>query len=69
MSDARPSASIAEFSAETLNGFLDRTFGTAPLSLERVGGQSNPTFFVTHGAQRMVLRKKPACDRRAYSRA
>ncbi len=32
----------------------------APLRLERIsGGQSNPTFFATCGAQRMVLRKKP----------
>lgn len=30
-------------------------------SLERIaGGQSNPTYFVTLGARRMVLRKKPA---------
>lgn len=52
-----------EFSTETLGAFLDRRFGAAVLSLERVGGgQSNPTFFVTHGGRRMVLRKKPAGD-------
>lgn len=50
-----------EFSADLLAAFLDRTYGAASLSLERIGGgQSNPTFFVTHGARRMVLRKKPA---------
>jgi aminoglycoside phosphotransferase (APT) family kinase protein len=57
-------ASITEFSVERLAAFLDSQFGTAPLlALERVGGgQSNPTFFVTHGSRRMVLRKKPAGD-------
>lgn len=49
------------FAPVTLAAFLDRQFGTAPLSLERIGGgQSNPTFFVAHGSHRMVLRKKPA---------
>lgn len=43
-----------------LAGFLDERFGAAPLTIEPVsGGQSNPTFFVTHGPRRMVLRKKP----------
>lgn len=43
-----------------LAGFLDARFGQAPLTVEPVsGGQSNPTFFVTHGPRRMVLRKKP----------
>lgn len=43
-----------------LAGFLDERFGVAPLTVEPVsGGQSNPTFFVTHGPRRMVLRKKP----------
>ena len=32
-----------------------------PLAIEPIaGGQSNPTFFVTAGARRLVLRKKPA---------
>jgi aminoglycoside phosphotransferase (APT) family kinase protein len=32
-----------------------------PLAIEPVaGGQSNPTFFVTAGARRLVVRKKPA---------
>ena len=49
------------FAPVTLGAFLDGQFGTAQLSLERVGGgQSNPTFFVAHGPRRMVLRKKPA---------
>lgn len=52
-----------EFSQVRLKEFLDAQFGVADLSLERVGGgQSNPTFFVQHGASRMVLRKKPAGD-------
>lgn len=52
---------ITEFSQVRLKEFLDAQFGVADLSLERVGGgQSNPTFFVQHGASRMVLRKKPA---------
>lgn len=43
-----------------LAGLLDARFGAAPLTVEPVsGGQSNPTFFVTHGPRRMVLRKKP----------
>lgn len=57
-----PSATAApEFAVEKLAAFLDAQFGDAPLALERVGGgQSNPTYFVGHGARRMVLRKKPA---------
>ena len=45
----------------TLHGFLDATFGVADLSeLTKIsGGQSNPTYFVTHGDRRMVLRKQP----------
>jgi len=35
--------------------------GRSGLSLEQIsGGQSNPTWFVTFGDRRMVLRKKPA---------
>ncbi|MEQ1955018.1 phosphotransferase family protein [Mesorhizobium sp. CN2-181] len=52
-----------EFSEERLKTYLDDRFGQASLSIERVGGgQSNPTFFVKHGAERMVLRKQPAGD-------
>lgn len=50
-----------DFDRAALQGFLDQTFGAARLDLERIsGGQSNPTYFVTHGQARMVLRKKPA---------
>lgn len=50
-----------EFSVDHLKSFLDEQFGAAALSIERIGGgQSNPTFFVDHGSQRMVLRKKPS---------
>lgn len=56
-------ATIGEFSLESLKAFLDARFGVGAMSIERVGGgQSNPTFFVDHGAERMVLRKKPAGD-------
>lgn len=50
-----------EFDAGKLSRWLDARFGAAPLTLERIGGgQSNPTYFVTHGTARMVLRKKPS---------
>ncbi len=50
----------ADFDPAALAAFLDAAFGPAPMDLARVaGGQSNPTYFVTHGARRMVLRKKP----------
>lgn len=51
-----------DFNPADLQGFLDATYGpTGHLDLQRIsGGQSNPTYFVTHGAARMVLRKKPA---------
>ena len=43
-----------------LADWLDARFGKAALTVERIsGGQSNPTYFVTHGPARMVLRKKP----------
>ena len=43
-----------------LNGFLTAEFGPGQTAVEPIsGGQSNPTFFVTHGARRMVLRKQP----------
>ena len=51
----------SELSIERFDAFLTLHFGRAALKVERVGGgQSNPTFFVDHGARRMVLRKKPA---------
>lgn len=44
-----------------LRAFLDTRFGAAgDFALDRaVGGQSNPTYFVTHTGRRMVLRKPP----------
>jgi aminoglycoside phosphotransferase (APT) family kinase protein len=49
-----------DFDPDRLTRWLDARFGAAPVTLERItGGQSNPTFFVTHGTARMVLRKKP----------
>jgi aminoglycoside phosphotransferase (APT) family kinase protein len=44
-----------------LGPWLDAAFGQAPLTgVARVaGGQSNPTWFLSHGAARMVLRAKP----------
>jgi aminoglycoside phosphotransferase (APT) family kinase protein len=53
-----------DFDASVLEAFLGRELGegkSARLTLERVaGGQSNPTFFVTLGTRRMVMRKKPS---------
>lgn len=50
----------ADFEPAALGRYLDARFGAAPLALERIsGGQSNPTYFATHGPRRMVLRKKP----------
>ncbi len=52
--------SMVDFEITALQAFLDDTFGNGDLSLERIaGGQSNPTYFITHGGVRMVLRKKP----------
>ena len=51
-----------EFDIATLERFLrDRLDGmSGPVQVERIaGGQSNPTFFVTSGNHRLVLRKKP----------
>ncbi|MDV4168716.1 phosphotransferase family protein [Rhodovulum sp. FJ3] len=50
-----------DFSADALDGFLAGHFGArAPMDIERIaGGQSNPTYFVTFGDHRMVLRKQP----------
>lgn len=55
-------ATPPEFDEAVLKAFLDAELGPADtMRLERIGGgQSNPTFFLDHGARRMVLRKKPA---------
>jgi aminoglycoside phosphotransferase (APT) family kinase protein len=50
-----------DFDPDRLRDFLAGRFGAGELHLERIsGGQSNPTYFITLGDQRMVLRKKPA---------
>lgn len=56
-------ARTADFEPARLKAWLDDRFGTGDLALSRIsGGQSNPTYFLTHGDQRLVLRKKPAGD-------
>ncbi|HMO06909.1 MAG TPA: phosphotransferase family protein [Paracoccaceae bacterium] len=43
-----------------LAAFLDARFGPGPLAVVRAtGGQSNPTFLVSHGDREMVLRTRP----------
>lgn len=56
-----PAAAETDFDPAALRGFMDFTFGAEQAwELSRIrGGQSNPTYFVTHGARRLVLRKKP----------
>ncbi|CAN5723943.1 phosphotransferase family protein [soil metagenome] len=54
---------MSDLDPQALRAYLARHFpqAGAALALERIGGgQSNPTYFVTWGDQRMVLRKKPA---------
>ena len=54
---------MADVDSGRLDGFLRAQVPglTGSLQIERIsGGQSNPTFFVTYGSRRMVLRKKPA---------
>jgi aminoglycoside phosphotransferase (APT) family kinase protein len=50
-----------DFDEKPLRAFLESHFGASTdFRLERIaGGQSNPTYFVTHAGQRMVLRKQP----------
>lgn len=53
---------MTDFDADALEHYLTRHvegfFG--PLEIERIsGGQSNPTFFITSGSDRFVLRKQP----------
>ena len=48
------------FSHAKLDRFVKEHFGAGLGAVERIGGgQSNPTFFITVGAQRFVLRKQP----------
>lgn len=54
-----------DFAIESLRDFLRVFLGTrsAELKVARIGGgQSNPTYFVDFGSDRMVLRKKPGGD-------
>ena len=56
-------AAIGEFDPVLLERFARRELADlqGEFLIERVaGGQSNPTYFVTLGPRRMVLRKKPA---------
>ncbi len=48
------------FDPARLDAYLKARFGPAPLAIEAAeGGMSNPTYFVTYGPRRMVLRKQP----------
>lgn len=59
---ASETAAPPDFDTDRLGTFLaQRLGGRADMRLKRInGGQSNPTYFVTYGGERMVLRKKPA---------
>ncbi len=61
MSDEATPAAGTEFDREALRVWLAaRDLRGEALSLDRIGGgQSNPTWFVTIGDHRLVLRKKP----------
>ena len=59
--DLEPSS--LEFAPATLEAFLRAAIPgiSGPFGIQRVGGgQSNPTFFVTIGKRRLVVRKKPS---------
>lgn len=51
-----------DFDPQVLGDYLANAFGPASrFELKRIGGgQSNPTYYLTWGDERMVLRKKPA---------
>ena len=59
-----PADAPPDFDPVSLEQFLRGAVlrgGSGEFRLERIaGGQSNPTFFVTLGVRRMVMRKKPA---------
>ncbi len=49
-----------DFETSALDAYVRERFGAPLLSVERIGGgQSNPTYFVTTGEARYVLRKQP----------
>jgi aminoglycoside phosphotransferase (APT) family kinase protein len=51
---------VLDFESSALDAFVRNRFGVPLLDVERIGGgQSNPTYFVTTGAARLVLRKQP----------
>jgi aminoglycoside phosphotransferase (APT) family kinase protein len=56
-----PVRAAHRFDERALAAFLDeRLGGTVPLRVAQFeGGQSNPTFLLERGAERLVLRKKP----------
>lgn len=58
----KSAAEHMDFDPDRLADYLDQRLGGAgTLQLTRIsGGQSNPTFFLDRGADRFVLRKKPA---------
>jgi aminoglycoside phosphotransferase (APT) family kinase protein len=63
VSERAASAATGEFDPVLLERFVRRELADpqGEFLIERVaGGQSNPTYFVTLGKNRMVLRKKPA---------
>lgn len=56
-------AGTIDFDPNALKAYLKGLFGDdgGTYSLTRIsGGQSNPTYFLDYGAERLVLRKKPA---------
>jgi aminoglycoside phosphotransferase (APT) family kinase protein len=51
---------VSGFDPARLEAYLGVRFGPAALAIEAApGGMSNPTFFVTYGDRRWVLRKQP----------
>jgi aminoglycoside phosphotransferase (APT) family kinase protein len=51
---------VLDFESSALDAFMRNRFGVPVLDVERIGGgQSNPTYFVATGGQRLVLRKQP----------
>jgi aminoglycoside phosphotransferase (APT) family kinase protein len=60
---AAPADRLIDFAPDRLDRFLRESIADlhGPMSLERIsGGQSNPTYFVSYGQRRMVLRKQPS---------
>lgn len=52
--DSEAASGNLDFDPAALAGFLQERFGAGELAIERIGGgQSNPTYFVDHGGQRL----------------